>query len=108
MLELIRVSPGWRVDASYFLIWNLYLMIFDPLKTVRGMPGFGEVIQSDDASLIIQDVEFIRSNAEGVSRSRGRDYVSATSVAIALGGIAEELQTTKLQIWGPLREKADE
>ncbi len=90
--ELIGEKHNWRSDALYFFTFNIYLMVLHPLKTVNHRPNLNNLLHSDDGELIRQDIELIKSRSEYVSRARERQYVSATSVAIALGEVVEELR----------------
>ena len=101
ILSIMPVGDKWRSDAVYFLAWSLYVMILEPLRSVQGFKSIQSVRHFKDWQLIQEDIGIIVNKAEKVSGERDRDYVSATSVAIALGAVAEHLRTTSLQIWGP-------
>ena len=90
-----QVPDHWRPDARMFLISNLMNMVVDPVLQVPGPTADGLF------PLLAQDIAAIRVLSEAISAQRGRGYVSATSVAIALGQLAPDLATTALQVWGP-------
>lgn len=94
-----RIPQSWRADASYFLTKNIELMITRPFFQ-SGPPPF-PVNSVNLQTLVELDVDRIIAAAEEEARLRGRPYVSATSVARALGRLADNLETTSLQIWGP-------
>lgn len=95
---LANLSPRWRVDGVYFLLASANAMIVQPYtrvaadRPVEATPLWG---------LLHEDFQRIATRAEQVAEQRGRPYVSATSVTIALGQLADNLATTSLQIWGP-------
>ncbi|MFN7106773.1 MAG: hypothetical protein ACK4MY_00995 [Brevundimonas sp.] len=92
---ILRSIPVyWRSDARYFLFSNLMDMVVRPVAAVR---------PQDRDSLfgyLEADIGKIREMSEDIAGLRGRDYVSATSVSMALGRLAPDLATTALQIWG--------
>jgi hypothetical protein len=101
MLFLKNEIPSyWRVDARYFLSRNIYLMVVEPYFYADARPGadenFGEFWFS-----LTSDLREIIELAELTAKERERKYVSATSVAVALGQLAPNLKLTSLQIWGP-------
>ena len=88
----------WRDDARLFLTLNLIGMVVAPYVQAHpsGSPKLGELLP-----VLEKDVEAIRRRADRFAAERGRSYVSATSVSMALGELAPDLATTSLQIWGP-------
>jgi hypothetical protein len=90
-----QVPEYWRPDARVFLIANLMHMVVNPILSVPGPIADGLL------PLLAEDIAAIRALSEAIASQRGRDYVSATSVAIALGQLAPDLATTALQVWGP-------
>ena len=103
---LSQIPKNWRDDAKYFLTTNVEMMVVFPYLSVNES---GKAIAQDDRlwSLITEDIDRIKARAEEVAKDRGRSYVSATSVAKAIGELVESLATTSLQIWGPADEDDD-
>ena len=101
VLALAQEIPnrGWRPDARYFLARNMYEMIIRPYRSVKRTRTIGS--QLDIWPLVQEDLLDVISLSEKIAESRGRGYVSSTSVLIALGEMAENLRTSSLQIWGP-------
>ena len=90
-----NVPQHWRPDAQLFLISNLMIMVVEPVIAARN-------VEADDfVPLLLQDIAAIIALSEVISAQRDREYISATSVAMALGQLAPELATTALQVWGP-------
>jgi len=92
------IPDHWRSDAQVFLLSSIVNMVVAPFMSVNPSRSL------QDTPLwppLREDVATLIERAEAISRDRERDYVSATSVAIALGQLAPSLQTTGLQIWGP-------
>ncbi len=50
---------------------------------------------------LFDDLGLIGMRAAEIAKERGRAYVSATTVAMALGDLAENLKINAFQIWGP-------
>ena len=99
--ELLSLIPkNWRADARFFLASNMLNMVVFPYDQVEG-PDIELLPDGRVWELIFRDLSDLIEQSEAVSRNRDRGYVSATSVAIALGGMAEKLRTTSLRIWGP-------
>lgn len=98
-----QLPKDWRSDARYFLISNVVHMVVAPVQTVEGLAG---VLRTEFRGALEADLHQIVRRAEIVAKERGRSYVSATSVSIALGQVAEKLETSSLQIWGPETERA--
>jgi hypothetical protein len=92
------IPENWRSDAQVFLLSNILTMVVAPFMSAS--PS-GALLETSLWSPLREDVATIVERAEAVSRDRERGYVSATSVAIAVGQLAPELLTTGLQIWGP-------
>jgi uncharacterized membrane protein YccC len=91
--------PDWRADAIYFLLLNLDELVARPTQAV---PVRRDPTRLSPLSAAIQrDMGEIVRRAEAIARERSRNYVSATSAAIALGELSESLMTTAFQIWGP-------
>lgn len=105
IVDAIRPKGPWRVDAVYFLASNIDGMIVHPYTTVRKV-SVNRFFRSKEWDLVQHDIYAIVREAERVAQERERGYVSGTSVAVALGNLASELQSTGLQIWGP-SEKSD-
>jgi hypothetical protein len=97
---LNRIPIEWRSDARFFLANNMVEMIVKPYYNAkidrRPLPPYPQAW-----NLVFDDLEKLISVSEQVAAERNRSYVSATSVAVALGQLAEKLLTTSLQIWGP-------
>jgi hypothetical protein len=93
------IPKNWRSDARFFLAINMIEMVLQPVAEVSR----SEILRPDDEfwPLITADIKQLVERAEQIAEKRGRRYVSGTSVAIALGQLAEKLKTTSLQIWGP-------
>lgn len=122
--EYFQPPEYWRSDASYLLISTLHSMVMAPLSEANaeemereigdsegydipeqldGMPiGQGMIIEALSA-----DIESIIQLSDAIARSRGRDYVSSTSVVMALGLLAPELRMSSFQIWGPRLTEVD-
>jgi hypothetical protein len=98
LLELI--PENWRSDARFYLANNMIEMVLEPYARVSQRPA-ALMPDGDVWPLITDDIKQIVDQAEKIALQRDRQYVSATSVAIALGKLAENLKTTSLQIWGP-------
>lgn len=98
-----RIPEEWRADAKFFLASNMLEMVLAPYDAVERR---ADALFPGDAvwKLIIEDLDALIARSEEISKSRGRSYVSSTSVAVALGELAEKLQTNSLQIWGPSEE----
>ena len=90
-----NVPQHWRPDAQLFLISNLMNMVVEPVIEVR------RVEAEDLVPLLLQDIAAIIALSEAISAQRDREYISATSVAVALGQLAPQLATTALRVWGP-------
>ena len=101
--RLIGYRRNWRSDAYYFLIYNAYMMIIAPTKQRRRRPqDFLELgISERLANLLKEDLRLVADTAERIAKMRNREFVTSTSVSIALGEVAEELKTSEFQIWGP-------
>lgn len=101
-----RIPRRWRSDARYFLAKNVIDMILEPYDEIGKEPR-GPDRSEEISELVLRDVDDLVRHSEQISKERGRRYVSATSVAIALGRLAPELKTTSLQIWGPADERPE-
>lgn len=99
MLSLLDEIPQnrWRPDARYFLATNVLEMVIAPIE----LAGPPRMERRQFLEYMQEDVRRLALESETVARERGRDYVSGTSVAIALGRLAEDLLTTSLNVWGP-------
>jgi hypothetical protein len=97
---LDRIPSSWRADARFFLASNMLEMVIAPYDAVQGRSS-GRIEDESVRSMIHQDLQSIVERSEEVSKRRDRRYVSSTSVAVALGELAESLKTNSLQIWGP-------
>jgi hypothetical protein len=98
---LAQIPESWRPDARYFLARNIELMVLAPLRAVKrtgvaAVPALEEVFP-----VVSRDIMRIVALSEATSARRDREYVSATSVAVALGQLAPDLESTSFQIWGP-------
>jgi hypothetical protein len=80
-------------------------MVVQPLLTVRFRHNRAKLLASEEWQLVSADVRSVAERSAMISRDRERGYVSATSVAVALGQMSEDLATTSLQIWGPSSDK---
>lgn len=101
LAPLLRTIPStWRSDARYFLARNIYEMVIAPYLYADG-PSYADVDELEIWPLIKDDIRDISRVAEDLAADRKRDYVSATTVVMALGRLAPDLRTTSLQIWGP-------
>jgi hypothetical protein len=98
---IIQTAQGWRSDAIYFLASNISSMVLQPYARAAGIRSVHQLLNSEAWDAIQRDVEAIAGLANEVAVERDRDYVSATSVAVALGRLAPSLRTTALHIWGP-------
>lgn len=97
---LSRIPIDWRSDARYFLASNMLSMVILPYDQVEG-PDI-ELLPGGMAwEMAFSDLSDLIARTEEIARRRGRGYVSATSVAVALGDMVEGLRTTSLRIWGP-------
>lgn len=88
----------WRDDARLFLTVNLIVMVVAPYVQAHPSDSRPSV---ELLPLLEKDIEAVRRRADRFAVERGRSYVSATSVSMALGELAPDLATTSLQIWGP-------
>ncbi len=93
-----EVPQDWRSDARFFLINNMIEMVIAPYEYASRQ---SLLPTRDAAALVHADLRTLVKLSEEEARKRDRPYVSATSVAIALGRVADRLETTSLQIWGP-------
>ncbi|WP_068874056.1 MULTISPECIES: hypothetical protein [unclassified Phenylobacterium] len=93
-------APRWREDAIYFLELNIQEMIVAPYMST-GPPSRQLLRQTPLWQPLLDDIHTIVARAETIAMSRGRTYVSSTSVALALGAVVDDLATTSFQIWGP-------
>lgn len=89
-----------RPDAEYFLLQGFFFMVIHPIATVEYGGDIDSMI-SDYAEQIGADVSNVLDVANVVSEDRESDVISSTSAAIAVGMVAEQLQTGSVQIWGP-------
>jgi hypothetical protein len=96
---LSRIPKQWRSDARYFLASNMLNMVVFPYDEVEG-PDVDLLPGGKAWELIFNDLLELIQKSESTARERDRSYVSATSVAIALGEMSENLRTTSLRIWG--------
>lgn len=95
-----KIPSHWRSDARFFLANNMLEMVALPYDAIDGPDG---ALAADGSvgQLIVKDWDMLIETSNQVAKERDRGYVSATSVAIALGRAAANLATTSLQIWGP-------
>jgi len=100
IMNLIGDQPFWRSDAYYYLYFNALHMLFGPLSVVEPQKLF----EAEIRSAFKRDVISIAGRAKVIAKQRGRKYISSTTIAIALGQIAEELETISFQVWGPTLE----
>ena len=103
VLELMGDRPNWRSDAKYFLAYNSMFILFEPVITA-GEPG---IEPEKVANAFREDVELIDEVAQSIAREREKDYISSTTMAIAMGQVALELRTASFQIWGPNDDEQD-
>ncbi len=89
-----------RVDATYFLMTNFYLMAILPITTVKYAGNLRAMI-AENAPIITEDVQLVLEAAEDVAQEREAQEISSTSCAIALGQVAGDLKLGSVQIWGP-------
>ena len=99
ILELI--PSHWRSDARFFLAKNIEQMVVLPFYSGNKIQRDYDLRLTDAWPLIEEDVNTIVDAAQLEADQREREYVSATTVAVALGQLAPFLKTTSLQIWGP-------
>lgn len=106
--EFLRPPPSWRSDAHAFMISNLHNMLLAPLAEAGGAASptdtyvFRQTIDPSELYEALRaDIGAIVALSAAISQVRNRDYVSATTVAIALGQLAPTLRTTSFQVWGP-------
>lgn len=99
---LENIPKSWRSDARYYMALTFITMVVLPYDEVDGRNG-AFTVRSDVWKGIKKDLEKVIARAEEIARDRDRGYVSATSVAIAIGELAhsETLFSLSLQIWGP-------
>ena len=103
--RLIGNRKNWREDAYYFLIYNIHMMLIAPLRKQSGNQ-WARINNMNIQRMIRDDVDLIARTANRVSYKRRSRYVSSTSIAVALGLVADELKTSAVQVWGP-KEKKD-
>jgi hypothetical protein len=95
-----RLPPQWREDARYFLDLNVNLMVVTPYMLVNKIDP-SQLRDTDLWRPLLDDFRLVTSSSEMVASRRGRDYVSATSVVMAMTEVADNLSTLSLRIWGP-------
>ena len=100
-----QIPRRWRSDARYFLAKNVIDMVVEPYNDIGDEPR--GPVREEISELLREDVKKLVRHSEQIAKERERSYVSATSVAIALGRLAPELKTTSLQIWGPTDERSE-
>jgi hypothetical protein len=105
--EIVSVLADWyanfplRADAAHFLTLNAIGMVIEPIFLAHGGSLPGSVNNAPLAETLRADIDKICWRAHEIAKARGRTYISATSVAIALGELADSLAITAFQIWGP-------
>ena len=113
LADMLGDQRGWREDAYYFLFYTVFIMLLAPLRGV-GDPRYpgpftldGEVVFAPELEEALRsDLLMVAELARIVAKERGREYISSTSVAMALGRVAGELKTSGFRIWGRSSEGA--
>lgn len=87
----------WRSDARLFLAVNFYHMVVAPYSHVSRPRLY---LDNELTKIIKIDVEEICYIAEATAQERGKNYVSGSSVLVAVGKIVDYLKVTEMQFWG--------